>query len=424
MNGFVRVFALLPGLILTTELLNRAGADWFGAYIASVLTVCLSVVLSERYIIAPETALTAELVFSSVFIMGLGHGAAKVILLLGALLALPVGKLLTRCTERLRRIILFAALLGLSLLLLSMGLSQGGLIRPAVMTHSQVGNMLAPDVLVTLLTLLVMGLLRSGKSTGRYTLAGGLLFAVLLAAGEGFLDFDYGIFALPGAADIGKVWFAFDFPAAWEIIMTSPGDIILPAMTIAVTMVTMTEAVCGTDGLLTGEGGQNADRQQSEINGKSSLLGVVSACLGSGPAAVSPLSLLECGDDRTKGRCCRYGMASAAILMLFCAPLARSMAECPGIIAPFFLWLGSSLTIRCLVRLAKTGAEGEAAAEGAITVAAAMLAALGSNLTAGIGAAVVCYIVLQLLNGRGQDITAAEWLITAGYLLYFSSYCF
>ena len=120
MNGFVRVFALLPGLVLTTELLNRAGADWFGVYIASVLTVCLSVVLSERYIIAPETALTAELVFSSVFIMGLGHGAAKVILLLGALLALPVGKLLTRCTERLRRIILFAALLGLSLLLLSM----------------------------------------------------------------------------------------------------------------------------------------------------------------------------------------------------------------------------------------------------------------------------------------------------------------
>ena len=119
MNGFVRVFALLPGLVLTTELLNRAGADWFGAYIASVLTVCLSVVLSERYIIAPETALTAELVFSSVFIMGLGHGAAKVILLLGALLALPVGNLLTRCTERLRRIILFAALLGLSLLLLS-----------------------------------------------------------------------------------------------------------------------------------------------------------------------------------------------------------------------------------------------------------------------------------------------------------------
>ena len=175
MNGFVRVFALLPGLVLTTELLNRAGADWFGAYIASVLTVCLSVVLSERYIIAPETALTAELVFSSVFIMGLGHGAAKVILLLGALLALPVGNLLTRCTERLRRIILFAALLGLSLLLLSMGLSQGGLIRPAVMTHSQVGNMLAPDVLVTLLTLLVMGLLRSGKSTGRYTLAGALI---------------------------------------------------------------------------------------------------------------------------------------------------------------------------------------------------------------------------------------------------------
>lgn len=46
MNGFARILALLPGLILTVDLLNRAGADWFGAYIATILTVCLSVLLS------------------------------------------------------------------------------------------------------------------------------------------------------------------------------------------------------------------------------------------------------------------------------------------------------------------------------------------------------------------------------------------
>lgn len=177
MNGFARILALLPGLILTVDLLNRAGADWFGAYIATILTVCLSVLLSERFIMAPEYALTGELVFSSVYIMGLGHGAARVILLLGALLALPVGKLLAGCTKRFRSVTALTAGLGLALLLLSDGLANGGIILPAVMTHSQLGNLLAPAALVTVLTLLVMGILRAGKSTKGYTLAGGLLFA-------------------------------------------------------------------------------------------------------------------------------------------------------------------------------------------------------------------------------------------------------
>ncbi|MDO4204456.1 MAG: hypothetical protein Q4D07_08210 [Selenomonadaceae bacterium] len=421
MNGFVRIIALLPGLVLTAELLSRAGADWFGAYMAGVLTVCLSVLLTDRAVIAPEAALTAELVFSSVYIMGLGHGAARVILLLGALLVLPVGSLLTRCTERLRMIISSAAILGLALMLLSMGFGQSGLVRPAVMTHSQLGNLLAPDVLVTLLTLLVMGLLRAGSRTKGYTFAGGLIFALLLAVGEGFLDLDEGIFALPSAEYIGKVWFAFDIPAAWEVCLTAPGDVLLPAVTIAITMVTLTGAVCRAAEMLTREDREDASADDG-LNRRSSLLGAVSACLGSGPVTLSPLSLL--GRDG-KADDSRYGMLAAAVLLLFSAPLARSVAECPGIIAPFYLWLGGRLTIGSLMRLTETlGPRENAGPEGAVTAASAVLAALSCNLTAGIGAALVSYTVLQLLKGQGRSITGAEWLITGCYLLYFSSYCF
>lgn len=422
MNGFVRVMALLPGLILTTDLLNRAGADWFGAYVATILIVCLSVLLSKRFILAPEYALTGELVFSSVYIMGLGHGAARFILLLGALLALPVGRLLAGCTERFRKVIASTAGLGLSLLLLSDGLASGGIILPAVMTNSQLGNLAAPAVLVTIVTLLVMGLLRTGQATKKYTLAGGLLFAFLLAAGEGFLDFDYGLFALPSPADLGKVWFAFDFPAAWEIMLTAPGDIFLPAATIAITMGTMTAAVCQT---AAASGGTEVDfGQQKRLNGKASFLGAVSACLGSGPVTVSPLSLLEGdGDDRSeKGR--PYGMMAGAVLLLFSAPLARSAAECPGIVAPLYIWLGGCLTVRFLGTLAENISGEFLSAEAGLAAASSLLAALSHNLTAGIGAALTGQLVLRLLSGHGRRISRREWLIAGCYLIYFSAYCF
>lgn len=422
MNGFVRVMALLPGLILTTDLLNRAGADWFGAYIATILIVCLSVLLSKRFILAPEYALTGELVFSSVYIMGLGHGAARFILLLGALLALPVGRLLAGCTERFRKVIASTAGLGLSLLLLSDGLASGGIVLPAVMTNSQLGNLAAPAVLVTIVTLLVMGLLRTGQATKKYTLAGGLLFAFLLAAGEGFLDFDYGLFALPSPANLGKVWFAFDFPAAWEIMLTAPGDIFLPAATIAITMGTMTAAVCQTAADLTEK--EVDSRQQTKLNAEASFLGAVSACLGSGPVTVSPLSLLEGdGDDRSeKGS--RYGMMAGAVLLLFSAPLARSAAECPGIVAPLYIWLGGCLTVRFLGTLAENISGEFLSAEAGLAAASSLLAALSHNLTAGIGAALTGQLVLRLLSGQGRTISRREWLIAGCYLIYFSSYCF
>lgn len=422
MNGFVRVLALLPGLILTVDLLNRAGADWFGAYIATILTVCLSVLLSERFIMAPEYALTGELVFSSVYIMGLGHGAARIILLLGALLALPVGKLLAGCTERFRRVTASTAGLGLSLLLLSDGLANGGIILPAVMTHSQLGNLLAPAVLVTVLTLLVMGILRIGKSTKGYTLAGGLLFSFLLAAGEGFIDFDRGIFALPSPADLGKVWFAFDFPGAWEIFMAAPGEIFLPAVTIGITMGTMTAAVFQT-AEATAEKGADFD-QPAGLNGKASFLGVVSACLGSGPVTVSPLTLLEWGEGSRQSGNDRYGMGLGAVLLLFSAPLARSVAECPGVVAPLYIWLGGFLAARVLGALTVSVSGDGPAAESGLVAAASMLAALSHNLTAGIGTALAGQLLLQLISGRGREVSRAEWLIAGCYLIYFTAYCF
>ncbi len=422
MNGFARILALLPGLILTVDLLNRAGADWFGAYIATILTVCLSVLLSERFIMAPEYALTGELVFSSVYIMGLGHGAARVILLLGALLALPVGKLLAGCTKRFRSVTASTAGLGFALLLLSDGLANGGIILPAVMTHSQLGNLLAPAALVTVLTLLVMGILRAGKSTKGYTLAGGLLFAFLLAAGEGFIDFDRGIFALPFPADLGKVWFAFDFPGAWEIVMAAPGEIFLPAATIGITMGTMTAAVFQTAAV---EAGKEADFDQAAgLNGKASFLGVVSACLGSGPVTVSPLTLLESGEGSRPAGGDRYGMGLGAILLLFSAPLARSVAECPGIIAPLYIWLGGFLTVRALGALTASASGDGQAAESGLVVAASLLAALSHNLTAGIGAALAGQLILRLLSGQGREVSRREWLIAGCYLIYFTAYCF
>lgn len=421
MNGFVRVLALLPGLILTVDLLNRAGADWFGAYIATILTVCLSVLLSGRFIMAPEYALTGELVFSSVYIMGLGHGAARVILLLGALLALPVGKLLAGCTGRFRRVTASTAGLGLSLLLLSDGLANGGIILPAVMTHSQLGNLLAPAALVTVLTLLVMGILRAGKSTKGYTIAGGLLFSFLLAAGEGFVDFDRGIFALPSPADLGKVWFAFDFPGAWEIFMAARGDIILPAATIAIVMGTMTAAVFQT---AAGEAGKEVDfHRQTAMNARVSFLGAASACLGSGPVTVSPLTLLESGEGRLAGGD-RYGMGLGAVLLLFSAPLARSVAECPGIIASLYIWLGGFLAVRALGALPASGSGEGSAAEAGLVVAASLLAALSHNLTAGIGAALAGQLILRLLSGQGREVPRREWLIAGCYLIYFTAYCF
>lgn len=422
MNGFARILALLPGLILTVDLLNRAGADWFGAYIATVLTVCLSVLLSERFIMAPEYALTGEFVFSSVYIMGLGHGAARVILLLGALLALPVGKLLVGCTGRFRKVTASTAGLGLALLLLSAGMAHGGIILPAVMTHSQLGNLLAPAVLVTVLTLPVMGILRTGKSTKGYTLAGGLVFSFLLAAGEGFIDFGRGIFALPSPADLGKVWFAFDFPGAWEIFMAAPGEIVLPAVTIGIVMGTMTAAVFQT---AAGAAGKEADfGRPTGLNGKASFLGVAAACLGSGPVTVSPLTLLESGEGSRWAEGDRYGMGLGAVLLLFSAPLARSVAECPGIIAPLYIWLGGFLAVRALGALMVSVSGDGSPMESGLVVAASMLAALSHNLTAGIGAALVGQLLLRLLSGQGRDISRTEWLIAGVYLIYFSAYCF
>lgn len=371
---------------------------------------------------APEYALTGELVFSSVYIMGLGHGAARVILLLGALLALPVGKLLAGCTKRFRGVTASTAGLGLALLLLSDGLANGGIILPAVMTHSQLGNLLAPAALVTVLTLLVMGILWTGKSTKGYTLAGGLLFAFLLAAGEGFIDFDRGIFALPSPADLGKVWFAFDLPGAWEIFMAAPGEILLPAVTIGITMGTMTAAVFQT---AAAAAGKKADFDQlTGLNGKASFLGVVSACLGSGPVTVSPLTLLESGEGSRQAGGSRYGMGLGAVLLLFSAPLARSVVECPGIIAPLYIWLGGFLTVRALGALPGNVSGEGPAAEAGLVVAASLLAALSHNLTAGIGAALAGQLLLRLLSGQGRGVSRREWLIAGCYLIYFTAYCF
>lgn len=149
----------------------------------------------------------------------------------------------------------------------------------------------------------------------------------LLAAGEGFIDFDRGIFALPFPADLGKVWFAFDFPGAWEIVMAAPGEIFLPAATIGITMGTMTAAVFQTAAV---EAGKEADFDQAAgLNGKASFLGVVSACLGSGPVTVSPLTLLESGEGSRPAGGDRYGMGLGAILLLFSAPWPEAWRSVP-----------------------------------------------------------------------------------------------
>lgn len=160
------------------------------------------------------------------------------------------------------------------------------------------------------------------------------------------------------------------------------------------------------------------------LNGKASFLGAVSACLGSGPVTVSPLTLLESGEGSRQAGGSRYGMGLGAVLLLFSAPLARSVAECPGIIAPLYIWLGGFLTVRALGALpGNVSGEGPAAELG-LVVAASLLAALSHNLTAGIGAALAGQLLLRLLSGQGRGVSRREWLIAGCYLIYFTAYCF
>lgn len=408
MAGFTMFVSMLYMVVLVPIMLSVGGVDFNGAYTAAILssvvgTLLIGIVGNYPLIVAPGLGLNAYLVFGVVVSHGYGwqdvFGAVFLAsFILMVLVAIDKERTFIQAVPPSLRAGITA---GVGFLLVLQGLESGKLIVGSPMTVTMLGDLSEPAAFLTVMGLFVALVLLVRHSRG--ALLWSILTTAFIALLQGFLVLQAPLFALPEGLD----------KTVFQLRMTHMDTLGLTAFVVLLVL------LLDTMGVVLGVNSKLQGVRKQEIPERKILLSVaaatcIGAILGTGPITGSAASGTGTAEGGRTGFCAVFA-ALLLLLMVFCAPLVKTLSEMPAIVAPSFILAGFFM-----IKGADT-VNWHDTTEAFPMVAIMVLTPLSGSIATGIGAGFLLYAFLKLSCGQGSQVHPLLYVIAGLFMLQFVS---
>lgn len=420
MAGVVAFASLSYVFLLVPAIFSFAGVSFSSAYFAVLVSFAVANIYSGITTNTPDL-LRPSIVCGAyyVYIIILSSGASAyeglgILLVSAALFAILSftgwrGRIYRAVPGVLRE----GTAAGIGLLLVFLGLRLGNIIVPSPFGLAALGNIVNPIMYVSLLGLLITAVFVVNKL--KYAVLLGMLITGIISYELDYIAVFPGLFKIP--VGLEQTFWGLSFTNI-DIHFIYCLAILLTAL-LESSAVVASENVCPED--LTEENiiveiteQKEKDKHFSIVNScKVDALGTVfSACLGMVPMVCAPEAKIS---DFCWGKTGLVPLMAGflGIVMLFCEPVMREIAEMPAVFVPALIIVGSRLLLRLRIVAIR-----ELQDQVPLCLMLAVMA-LTADIAAGIGSGTVMYVMIRLFSGQYREISRELYFLTAVFCAYF-----
>lgn len=425
-SGAAVGLAALMVLVAVATLLARAGmnmaAAYFAALVATIAGALIMLRLQAAVLLLPSVPIASYLVYIVSISGGLSVAALFGVTALAATIALAIVHFARGRLESILPPVISAALPGaLGVMLLVQALNESRIIIASPWSLTMLGNFADPLAYLALVGIVVTLALLALKIRGAVAIGAALTAAIALV--EGFWVIPAAPFLLPERLDTTVLSLTLSASSDRELWLLVGAMLML-----VVVLVTTNLAVLRAVGDATqGRSVQNATptastaamvaESEPRLLQSSLAVSIIAGLVGTLPLTVTPLSIFG-ASDRAEARAFMGSVLGVLALGLFIEPIIAEAASFPAMVMPVLVVAGLLLLREFGARLRVLLAGRELRlAEVVALVVLLLVTPLSYNLAAGLGVALVLYVLLEALAGRGQ-IPRATYGLTTIMMLY------
>ena len=398
-------------IIVNPEILAIAGMDKNAVFVATCLAAAFGSLVMGFYAnypiaLAPGMGLNAFFTFGVVKGMGVSWEIALAAVLISGVLfvilsVLPFREWIINSIPKSQKLAIAA---GIGLFLGFIGLKSAGLVVDSPATLVQMGDLVSLKVLLAVLGFIVIVALDYKKVPGAIII--GILLVAVVGMMTGLANAPTAIVSMP--PDPSPTFLALDMAGFFELAGAT-----MLVLVFSFLLVDMFD----TAGTLIGLGHQakmlDQDGNLPNI-GKALVADSSATVAGSIFGTSSTTSYIESASGiRAGGRTGLTAVAAAGcfLLALFFAPVATSV--------PAFATAPAIIFVACMMARGLAEIDWDDVTEFVPGVITALTMPLTFSIATGIGLGFISYVGIKLACGRLGDISAAMWLVSITFLIYF-----
>ena len=398
-------------IIVNPEILAIAGMDKNAVFVATCLAAAFGSLVMGFYAnypiaLAPGMGLNAFFTFGVVKGMGVSWEIALAAVLISGVLfvilsVLPFREWIINSIPKSQKLAIAA---GIGLFLGFIGLKSAGLVVDSPATLVQMGDLVSLKVLLAVLGFIVIVALDYKKVPGAIII--GILLVAVVGMMTGLANAPTAIVSIP--PDPSPTFLALDMAGFFELAGATMLVLVFSFLLVD---------IFDTAGTLIGLGHQakmlDQDGNLPNI-GKALVADSSATVAGSIFGTSSTTSYIESASGiRAGGRTGLTAVAAAGffLLALFFAPVATSV--------PAFATAPAIIFVACMMARGLAEIDWDDVTEFVPGVITALTMPLTFSIATGIGLGFISYVGIKLACGRLGDISAAMWLVSITFLIYF-----
>ncbi|NKB21977.1 MAG: NCS2 family permease [Alphaproteobacteria bacterium] len=398
-------------IFVNPDILAIAGMDKNAVFVATCLAAAFGSLVMGFYAnypiaLAPGMGLNAFFTFGVVKGMGVSWEIALAAVLVSGVLfvilsVLPVREWIINSIPKSQKLAIAA---GIGLFLGFIGLRSAGLVIDHPATLVQMGDLVSLKVLLAVLGFIVIVALDYKKIPGAIII--GILLVAVVGMMTGLAKAPSSIVSMP--PDPSPTFLALDIAGFFKLAGATMLILVLSFL-----LVDMFD----TAGTLIGLGHQAKmlDKDGNLPNiGKALVADSSATVAGAAFGTSSTTSYIESASGiRAGGRTGLTAVAAAGffLLALFFAPVATSV--------PAFATAPAIVFVACMMARGLAEIDWDDVTEFVPGVITALTMPLTFSIATGIGLGFIAYVGIKLACGRVADISAAMWLVSITFLIYF-----
>ena len=398
-------------IFVNPEILAIAGMDKNAVFVATCLAAAFGSLVMGFYAnypiaLAPGMGLNAFFTFGVVKGMGVSWEIALAAVLISGVLfvilsVLPFREWIINSIPKSQKLAIAA---GIGLFLGFIGLKSAGLVVDHPATLVQMGDLVSLKVLLAVLGFIVIVALDYKKVPGAIII--GILLVAVVGMMTGLAKAPTAIVSMP--PDPSPTFLALDMAGFFELAGATMLVLVFSFLLVD---------IFDTAGTLIGLGHQakmlDQDGNLPNI-GKALVADSSATVAGSIFGTSSTTSYIESASGiRAGGRTGLTAVAAAGffLLALFFAPVATSV--------PAFATAPAIIFVACMMARGLAEIDWDDVTEFVPGVITALTMPLTFSIATGIGLGFISYVGIKLACGRLGDISAAMWLVSITFLIYF-----
>ena len=398
-------------IFVNPDILSIAGMDKNAVFVATCLAAAFGSLVMGFYAnypiaLAPGMGLNAFFTFGVVKGMGVSWEIALAAVLISGVLfvilsVLPFREWIINSIPKSQKLAIAA---GIGLFLGFIGLKSAGLVVDHPATLVQMGDLVSLKVLLAVLGFIVIVALDYKKVPGAIII--GILLVAVVGMMTGLAKAPTAIVSMP--PDPSPTFLALDMAGFFELAGAT-----MLVLVFSFLLVDMFD----TAGTLIGLGHQakmlDQDGNLPNI-GKAMVADSSATVAGAVFGTSSTTSYIESASGiRAGGRTGLTAVAAAGcfLLALFFAPVATSV--------PAFATAPAIIFVACMMARGLAEIDWDDVTEFVPGVITALTMPLTFSIATGIGLGFISYVGIKLACGRLGDISAAMWLVSITFLIYF-----